>query len=198
VINVRIISGDNKGLTIKAVPGMTTRPTTDKVRESVYQIIGPYFEGGTMLDLYGGSGVVGLEALSRGLDHVIFVDKDPKAIKTINKNIQAARAGDRSAVYRNEAGKALKALSKKGNKFNIIFLDPPYENQKLQKDLTFIDETDLLKEDGLIIVEHIKKVMPEDDFENFKLMRREFYGITVISIFKRRGKNDYSNGAGEL
>ncbi|WP_147802508.1 16S rRNA (guanine(966)-N(2))-methyltransferase RsmD [Alkalicoccus halolimnae] len=195
---MRIISGENKGLTIKAVPGMTTRPTTDKVRESVYQIIGPYFEGGTMLDLYGGSGVVGLEALSRGLDHVIFVDKDYKAVKTIKQNIQAAGAGDRSAVYRNDASKALKAVARKGDKFNIIFLDPPYENQQIQKDLIYIDEAGLLQEDGLIIVEHIKKVMPDDDFESFKLIRREFYGITVISIYKRREKNDYSDGTGEF
>ena len=88
---MRVVSGVCKGRPLKAVPGNTTRPTTDKVKEALFNMIGPYFEGGIGLDLFAGSGGLGLEALSRGLDKVVFVDRDTKAIQTIHENIQACK-----------------------------------------------------------------------------------------------------------
>lgn len=183
---MRIISGSRKGLTVKAVPGMTTRPTTDKIRESLFQIIGPYFEGGVMLDLYGGSGVVGMEALSRGVDHVIFVDKDPKAVRVIKLNIESAGFQKQAEVYRNDAGRALKAVIRKGKKFDLIFLDPPYAKHQLNNDLKTIDENSLLHDDGLIIVEHSKDTNLQENFHNFDLWRSDHFGITTITMYKRR------------
>lgn len=181
---MRIISGIKKGVTVKAVPGHTTRPTTDKIRESLFHMIGPYFEGGEMLDLYGGSGVVGLEALSRGFEHVIFVDKDPKAVRVIKENVSLTGFNEQTEIYRNDASRALKAVNRKGKKFDFIFLDPPYDKQRLIKELLFIDEAGLLKEKGFIVAEHKKEVTLGESYSNFSLSRSEIYGITGISIFK--------------
>src|SRR6476620_7456044 len=100
---MRIISGNKKGLPLKAVPGKGTRPTTDKVKESIFNMIGPYFDGGNGLDLYAGSGGLGIEGLSRGLDSVIFVDQDKKAIQTIHDNLTFTKLDGMAEVYRTEA-----------------------------------------------------------------------------------------------
>ncbi|RBN41004.1 16S rRNA (guanine(966)-N(2))-methyltransferase RsmD, partial [Priestia megaterium] len=93
---MRVVAGLYKGHALKAVPGYSTRPTTDKVKEAIFNMIGPFFEGGTALDLFGGSGGLGIEALSRGIDKVIFVDRDGKAIQTIKANLASCRLEDRA------------------------------------------------------------------------------------------------------
>jgi len=99
---VRVVSGTCKGRPLKAVPGNTTRPTTDKVKEALFNMIGPYFDGGIGLDLFAGSGGLGLEALSRGLERVIFIDREPKAIQVINENIRDCKFEEQTKVYRND------------------------------------------------------------------------------------------------
>src|SRR4051794_16080351 len=110
---MRVVSGSCKGKVLKAVPGNSTRPTTDKVKEAMFNIIGPYFDGGIGLDLFAGSGGLGIEALSRGLDKVIFVDRDGKAIQTIHDNIHSCQFDDKVEVYRNDAERATKAVIKR-------------------------------------------------------------------------------------
>ncbi len=111
---MRVVSGICKGKALKAVPGNTTRPTTDKVKEAMFNMIGPYFDGGIGLDLFAGSGGLGIEALSRGLDKMIFVDRDGKAIHTIRENIHSCGFDDQVEIYRNDAERAIKALIKEG------------------------------------------------------------------------------------
>src|SRR5690606_17308184 len=105
-------AGQAKGLPLKAVPGKTTRPTTDKVKESIFNMIGPFFDGGTAVDLFAGSGGLGIEALSRGIEHAVFTDKDKKAIDTIQANLQKTKMEDQAQVYRADAERALKAMKK--------------------------------------------------------------------------------------
>ena len=143
-----------KGKGLKAVPGNSTRPTTDKVKEAIFNMIGPYFDGGIGLDLFAGSGSLGIEALSRGLEKVIFVDRDAKAIGIIRENIHNCKFGDDVEVYRNDALRAMKAIIKREITFNYIFLDPPYKQQQLIKLLHMIDENQLLTSSGAIVCEH--------------------------------------------
>ena len=110
---MRVVSGKCEGHPLKAVPGNTTRPTTDKVKESIFNMIGPYFDGGVALDLFGGSGGLGIEAISRGIDKAIFVDRDNKAIKVIHQNLESCRIQEQAEVYRNDAERAIKALIKR-------------------------------------------------------------------------------------
>lgn len=181
---MRIISGEKKGLPLKAVPGKDTRPTTDKVKESIFNMIGPYFEGGLGLDLFAGSGGLGIEALSRGMEQMIFVDRDMKAIQTVKENIRIAGFTDRSEVYRNEAERALKAIVKRELAMDGIFLDPPYKKQKLESTLLFIAEHKLLKPDGFVMCEHGSDVRLPETIGPFYCTRAETYGMISVSIYR--------------
>ena len=180
---MRVVSGKNKGIPLKAVPGNSTRPTTDKVKEAIFNMIGPYFQGGDGLDLFAGSGGLGIEALSRGLDLVIFVDKEGKAIHTIKENLSICKLDGKAEVFRNDAERALKALQKREKSFDYIFLDPPYKKQQLEKMLTFIDETGLLKDEGVIVCEHGSDISLPEAVNRLQQVRHEKYGIIGVSIY---------------
>jgi 16S rRNA (guanine966-N2)-methyltransferase len=182
---LRVVSGVCKGRALKAVPGNTTRPTTDKVKEALFNMIGPYFEKGLGLDLFAGSGGLGLEALSRGLDRVIFVDRERKAIQTIYENIQACKMEDKAEVYRNDADRALKALIKREMRFDYIFLDPPYKKQQLLSLMQKISEHRVLKNGGYIICEHSHDVELPESVGEFTQFKHEKYGIIAITIYSR-------------
>lgn len=181
---MRVVSGDKKGLSLKAVPGTTTRPTTDKVKEAIFNMIGPYFDGGIGLDLFGGSGGLGIEALSRGLQSMIFVDRDGKAIRTIKENLDFCKLTDRAEVYRNDAERALKAIEKRELQFDLIMLDPPYKAQKLLHLMEEIQQRHLLKEEGIIMAEHENNVELPEVIGKLHRVKKEVYGLTVISIYK--------------
>ncbi|PPA72159.1 16S rRNA (guanine(966)-N(2))-methyltransferase RsmD [Jeotgalibacillus proteolyticus] len=180
---MRIISGEKKGIHLKAVPGMNTRPTTDKVKEAIFNMIGPYFDGGRGLDLFAGSGSLGLEAMSRGLEHVIFVDRDRQAIGTIKDNIERCGYSDYSEVFRNDAERALKAITKRGLEFTTIFLDPPYKKQKLIELIEKIDQDKLLAAGGVIMCEHSSDTRLPEKAGSFSCLKSEAYGGTLITIY---------------
>ena len=182
---MRVVSGICKGRQLKAVPGNTTRPTTDKVKEALFNMIGPYFQGGLGLDLFAGSGGLGMEALSRGLDKVIFIDRDLKAIQTIHENIKACKFEEKAEVYRNDADRALKALIKRELQFDYIFLDPPYKLQQLVSLMEKMDEQKLLNKGGVIVCEHIHTVHLPDKVGEYIQIKHEEYGIIAVTIYSR-------------
>ncbi|MED4532673.1 16S rRNA (guanine(966)-N(2))-methyltransferase RsmD [Metabacillus fastidiosus] len=184
---MRVISGTCKGKQLKSVPGTSTRPTTDKVKEAIFNMVGPYFNGGRALDLFAGSGGLGIEALSRGIDTCIFVDREPKAIQTIHKNIESCHFKENSEVYRNDSERALKAIIKRELKFELIFLDPPYKKQKLEQLIDFIAEHDLLAEDGVIVAEYGTEDQLQENIKTYTVLKHETYGTTAITIY---GKNN--------
>lgn len=185
---MRVVSGKCKGHPLKAVPGNTTRPTTDKVKESIFNMIGPYFDGGIALDLFGGSGGLGIEALSRGIDKAIFVDRDSKAIKVIHQNLESCRVQEQAEVYRNDAERAVKALIKREMSFDLILIDPPYKEQKIVSLISIMDQHGLLHSDGLIMAEHGNDVVLPNSIGRLVKVRAENYGITAISIYKYEGE----------
>ena len=180
---MRVVSGLCKGRPLKAVPGASTRPTTDKVKESIFNIIGPYFEGGIALDLFAGSGGLGIEALSRGMDRAIFVDREFKAISTIRGNLQACHFTDQAEVYKNDSERAIKALIKREIAFDLILLDPPYKKQKLEELLEIIAKNHLIATNGIIVCEHSNDVELPDRVSTLTRWRHENYGIISISIY---------------
>lgn len=184
---MRVVAGTLKGRSIKAVKGTNTRPTTDKVKESIFNIIGPYFDGGVALDLFGGSGNLGIESLSRGIDRVIFVDKETIAINTIKENVKELRIGDRVEIYRNDYFRALKALIKRDIQFDLILLDPPYKGQKINEIIEFVHENHLLAADGIIMAECLKEDKLHESIGDIHQVKREIYGITAITIYHRVG-----------
>jgi 16S rRNA (guanine966-N2)-methyltransferase len=123
---VRIIAGTYGGRTLKAPPGEATRPTSDRVKEALFSILGPHTQGARVLDLFAGSGALGLEALSRGADSVTFVDDAPAAIRAIKSNVEALSAT--ATVRRGDALKFLSSASVSGAQYDLVFLDPPYRH----------------------------------------------------------------------
>lgn len=182
---MRVISGTYKGRQLKPVPNRQTRPTTDKVKEALFQMIGPFFENGMCLDLFAGSGGLGLEALSRGIESAVFVDKQPKAIQTIHENIETLQVEDHSEVFRTDAFRALKAAGKRGLVFKLIFLDPPYGKVSYESLLDKINEYQLLENQGVIVCEHTTHTTLADQYAGFVKIKSEKYsttsGITLYS-----------------
>ncbi|MBZ5748728.1 MULTISPECIES: 16S rRNA (guanine(966)-N(2))-methyltransferase RsmD [Metabacillus] len=187
---MRVVSGNYKGRSLKAVPGVSTRPTTDKVKEAIFNMVGPYFEGGVALDLFAGSGGLGIEALSRGIERCIFVDRESKAIQTIHKNLEVCHAIEASEVYRNDAERALKAIIKRELQFQLIFLDPPYKQQKLKTLINEISENRLLRKDGFIVTEHGSDIQLPEEIDQLIQLKHETYGMSSITIYRYSHKGE--------
>jgi len=184
---MRIIAGNFKGRRISAVKGDNTRPTTDKIKENVFNVMGQFFDGGRVLDLFAGSGNLGIEALSRGMDHAVFIDTNLNAIKVIKENISSLKLQGQTEVYRNDAFRALQVLAKKDAKFDLIFLDPPYGKISITELLDKIVENDLLNDDGLIMCEYGEGMNVQYDASSLKEIKREVYGTIEILILEKVG-----------
>lgn len=182
---MRIIAGDLKGRKLKAVPGKTTRPTADKIKESLFQVIGPFFNGGIFLDLFAGSGSLGIEALSRGMEQGIFVDRHPKAVHIIKENIKQLHLEERTEIFRADAFRALKACNNRKLQFDLIFLDPPYQKMSYERLLEEIGTYSLIKPSGMIYCEHDPaETIPV--LNGFSVMKQDTYNSSIgITIFKQ-------------
>lgn len=181
---MRVISGKFGSRSLKPVPGNKTRPTTDKVKESLFNIIGPFFDGGNFLDLYAGSGAVGIEAISRGMDSATLIDRQYLAIKTIKDNVKMTNEESNFNIYKMDSDKALEKLSSNGKKFDYIFLDPPYKMQKMVEQLAAIKELNLLNENGMVICETDDNVHLKDDVDGYNLIQQKEYGITIVTLYR--------------
>ena len=149
---MRIIAGTARSLPLKSVPGMETRPTTDRIKETLFNILQDDVPGSYFLDLFAGSGQIGLEAMSRGARYAVFVDNGKKAVACIEDNIRFTKFDKETKLYPSDVLSALRSMEGK-YQFDIIFMDPPY-NQEIEKDvLRYLATSSLLKEDTLIIVE---------------------------------------------
>jgi len=182
---MRVISGAQKGLPLKAVPGSGTRPTTDKIKESIFNMIGPYFDGGLAVDLFAGSGGLGIESLSRGIDTCIFIEKDPRAIQIIHENINKCKLGNQAEVYKADATRAIKALEKREARVDLLFVDPPYQKVGYYELIEQFVLKNLLTDNAIILCEHEKGVDLPTNYGSFVLIRKEVYGSTIISIYRQ-------------
>lgn len=184
---MRIVAGEYGGRRLKAVPGMKTRPTTDKVKESMFNIIGPYFDGGMSLDLFAGSGGLSIEAVSRGIEHAVLIDRQYQAIKTINENVAITKHPEKFTVKKGDSNKVIKALSKQGLKFNLVFFDPPYKEQKIVEMMQELVELELLENEALIVCETDQVAGLPEDFEDYQFLKSSDYGITHLTFYRYHG-----------
>lgn len=181
----RVIAGKIRGLRIESPKGDGTRPTTDRVKESLFNIIMQLIPNANVLDLFAGSGSLGIEALSRGALKGVFVEIDSNAAKIIKKNIEFCKLGSVARVIGGSYIKVLPRLSTQKEQFEIIFADPPYGTGVLQSAVDEIFRLDLLSKDGIIIAEH---PVNEECTSNIEanIIRTKIYGDTAISIVKRK------------
>lgn len=182
---MRIVAGEFRSRVISAVEGESTRPTTDKIKEAVFSRIGPYFDGGSILDLFGGSGNISFEALSRGIEKAYMSDVNYKAIATMKKNATALQVSKRCLIQKMDYMQMLRWCVNQGLCFDLIYLDPPYKKQQIASILAFIDEHELLSETGVIVCESLKEDVFEDVIGALNKVKDTTYGITRISYYER-------------
>jgi len=184
---MKIIAGEYKGRHIDMPRGADIRPTSDKVREALFNIMMDKVAGSCVLDLFAGSGAFGIEALSRGAGHAVFVDLQKKCADCVRANLRGlAISKEKYDIYCNDAFKALKKLSDTKIRFNIVFLDPPYHEGLLKKSLIYLCNHDILYPSSLVICEHFKKDEMPDEIDCLVRCREARYGDTVLSFYTRR------------
>lgn len=182
-MTVRIIAGDARGARLKMVPGKHVRPTADRVKESLFSVIGPFFEGGKGLDLFAGTGSLGLEALSRGLHHMTFVDDSRASLETVKENVKLTKMVDRATLVKRDARAYVKTLANETG-YAVIFLDPPYHEGFYETMLTLIGEKKLLTEEGTLVVEHPSKLEIPTEMAGLSAYRQLAYGDTAITLYE--------------
>jgi len=184
---MRVISGEARGKKLYSLDGLNTRPTLDRVKEAIFNIIQFEIKEKKVLDLFSGSGAIAIEALSRGAKQAVLSDHSKEAIRIINKNLDVTRQKEKATVINNDYVTVLNKLGKENKKFDIIFLDPPYESDFIVKSIEKILDLNLLDEDGIIIAETDNNFNKELLNKNtkIKIYDERKYGIVNL-IFIRK------------
>ncbi len=177
---MRIIAGDYKGRKLQTPSDYTIRPTSDKVKEALFSILADRIYGSRVLDLFSGTGNLGLEALSRGAELCVFGDSSRDSLRLIKSNIAHCRAEEGAVVV---PGDYRKTLMNTSETFDIILLDPPYDRGMLKPCFEIIRERELLNEGGVIVAEHRKEEVLEEEICGFSKVKERRYGIIVLSIY---------------
>ena len=179
---MRVITGKARGIVLKTPSGMATRPTADRVKEAIFNIIQFDIPTASVLDLFGGTGQLGIEALSRGANRAVFIDEREDACKLIKENLKRTKLEAYGRVIRSDYMPYLKSCK---DKFDIILLDPPYAEVYLENSLKMITEIDILQSGGIIVTERpIGKDLPWE-FPGFERSRDYKYGKTLITIYRK-------------
>lgn len=179
---MRIITGTAKGTKLKTPRGLDTRPTADRVKESLFNILGPNVLGALVLDLFAGTGNLGLEALSRGASKALFIDHGSNSIQMIRDNARLTKLYSQAEIYKSDALKALDRISREGRRFNLIFCDPPYNKGFVSAVLSKLDATSILMESSIIVFEHSRHETISEKWNRLHLIRTERYGETLVSF----------------
>lgn len=182
---MRVIAGSKRGASLKAPEGLSTRPTTDRIKESLFNILTPFLKDGVFLDLFSGSGGIGIEALSRGARMSVFVDNDKRAQNCIKQNLSKTGFEKQALVLGTDFKTSLKTIAVRGIKFDVVFMDPPYYSDFIENILDEIEILGILNNEGIVVCEQAKDE-PEVKSDGYILYRIKEYGKTTkMSFYKR-------------
>jgi 16S rRNA (guanine(966)-N(2))-methyltransferase RsmD len=182
---VRIVSGRFKGRRLKAPGGHATRPTSERVREALFDILGPRVTGAVFLDLYAGTGAVGVEALSRGAERVVFVESKHGAVRNLRENLEALGDPGEARVLAVPVARALRILSEEGAAADLAFCDPPYHDEEWPLLLARFGDLLPLSAGGLLLVEHAFRSPPPEP-GGFEFVKAYKYGDTGLTVFEKK------------
>ncbi len=180
---MRVVGGTARGRRLKALKGLNIRPTSDKVKESVFNIIGDKIIDAIFLDLCAGTGGVGIEALSRGAKETLFVENNHRAVKLIKENLLLCNLENDSKVICSDAVRFLEETDKG---VGIIFFDPPYKSDLFEKVMAVFDKKEILNNNGILIIEHHSKTSLIEETNCLILLKKYKYGDTTLSLYKKR------------
>lgn len=181
---MRVVAGQAKGIKLKAPPGLKVRPTADRVKEALFSILGGRVSGAAVVDLYAGSGALGIEALSRGAAVCVFVEKNSRHMAVVKVNLEKTGLADRGRLLRCDARQAPALLQREQFRADLIFLDPPYGSGEIPAVLEEIASRGILGGDGLIVVEHAARAQSWSGL--FPGSRRKRYGDTALTFLECR------------
>lgn len=193
---MRVITGTAKGRRLKSLKGMETRPTMDRTKESLFNIINEWIPGCRFLDLYAGTGAIGIEAISRGAERAVFIEKNPRAVKIISDNLELTSLSGSAEVFCTDADNAVAVLAKRNQQFDIIYMDPPYGRGLVQKSMDRVCRNMILKSEGVIITESSKADLLPEMISCFRMFRQQKYGDTMLSFY-RMESGDFTSGEGQ-
>jgi 16S rRNA (guanine(966)-N(2))-methyltransferase RsmD len=182
---MRIVAGKFKGRLLRTLHGQDVRPTSDRLRETLFNVLAPRIAGTRFLDLCAGSGAVGIEALSRGSTHITLVERSRPACSLISQNLESLGIGSEADVVCSDAVAALRRLASNASQFDVIFFDPPYASGVYGSVLNLIATEPLLAESGIMIVEHRVKTPPESEFPGIEVYRRIKQGESALTFMRR-------------
>lgn len=186
---MRVIAGSKRGTVLKAPEGLHTRPTTDRIKETLFNILMPYVGGSCFLDLFSGSGAVAVEALSRGADMAVMVENDKRAVSCIRQNLEKTGfTGKEARIFQNDMDYALKLIKRENMSFDIVFMDPPYNMDLERNALIKLKELSLLNEGAIVVVEAAK----ETDFSylsqlSYKIWKNKDYKTNKHLFLREEG-----------
>lgn len=181
---MRIITGSAKGFKLKAPKGLEVRPTGDRVKESLFNILADKTDGAAVLDLFAGTGNLGLEALSRGANSAIFVDNAVASLNIVKENAQHTRLQEKCQFWKMDVLKSIARCYESAQKFDLIFCDPPYNKGYLSAVMQRLEERNILCSAGILVFEHSRHETLNFMLQKFKITRSELYGETVITLFQ--------------
>jgi len=179
---MRIISGTSKGRKLVTPKRYSLRPTSDRVKESLFNILGSEIEGKVVLDLFAGTGNLGIEALSRGAKRVIFVEKGRQALRLIQTNINQFGLGNRSEILPKDVNRAIGILKQRGECFDLVLMDPPYEKGLIQRTLMKLNTHPIYHGDSILVIEHNRREPLPHLLEGWNLIRQQKIGDTLLSF----------------
>lgn len=181
---LRVVAGQAKGRRLRAPRGAEARYTSDFVRGALFNILAPMVGGASFLDLFAGVGSVGLEAASRGAGEVVMVERDAQRVAYLARNARETGLSDACRIYRQDVFTAVDMLRRRGARFDVIFMDPPYHHAVARAALERVAGAGLLKPPGVLVVEHSRREEMPAQAERLQLFRREDYGDTALSFYR--------------
>jgi 16S rRNA (guanine(966)-N(2))-methyltransferase RsmD len=179
---MRIISGTSKGRKLVTPRSQSLRPTSDRVKESIFNILQDEIVGKVVLDLFAGTGNLGIEALSRGAKKTIFVEKGRQALRLIQRNLTQFGLEERSEILPKDANRAIGILKQKGESFDLILMDPPYEKGLIQRTLMKLNSYPIYHKDSILVIEHDRREPLSTVMDGWNLIRQRRIGDTLISF----------------
>lgn len=180
---MRIISGEFRGRRLRAPAGLATRPTPDRLREALFNILGAEVVDASFLDLFAGSGAVGIEAVSRGAARVVAVENSRRALEALEANVELCGAGDRLRIVAKEATSALRSLGEAGEQFDLVYVDPPYDADLYSPTLTILSSRDMVSAEGTVVVERRTWDKLRDEYGRLRHYRDVTHGNSTLSFF---------------
>ncbi|MGB5157619.1 RsmD family RNA methyltransferase [Desulfobacterium sp. N47] len=181
---LRVISGDLKGRKLFSINGLKIRPTSGRLRESIFNILSDQVVGSVVLDLFAGTGAMGIEALSRGASFAAFIDKDKEAISTIIKNINICGLAERSTIAKFDILKDINRYANKLTAANLVFIDPPYNRNLITPALISLSKSRILKNNASLVVEHDLREALFENISGYAITDQRRYGKTLVTFLK--------------